>query len=219
MGLTFDKETHRYELDGQVVPSVTGILKASGLIDFSRIPPSILEDARERGAAVHAAIHFVNEKDLDVEGFRRDFPKYAGYLNAWLAFCEQRHFVAVLNEHRIASRHMRVAGTLDCLGLLDGEAVLVDFKTGSPQDVAANLQTAAYLMMAHEWAKDDAELAAFFRLHLVVKRYAVRLKKDGTFAVESYTAPTDARQFKTLVEAQQIVAQHKGSWIALAEVA
>lgn len=219
MALTFDAATHAYTLDEVRVPSVTGILKASGLVDFSRIPPSIREDALERGRAVHAAIHFYNEQDLDVAQFSADFPVYAPYLRAWIAFCEQRHFVAVLNEHRIVSRRLRVAGTLDCLGLLDGVAVLLDFKTGRPDDVAANLQTAAYQALALEWAAEDEALAAFFTLHPVVKRYAVQLKKDETFRVEPYTAPTDFRQFRTLVEAQQIVASYKGSWIALAEVA
>jgi hypothetical protein len=215
----FDAENHAYYVDEVRVPSVTGILQASGLVDFSRIPPSIREDALERGRAVHAAIHYHNEQDLDVEQFCGDFPLYAPYLRAWLSFCEQRHFVAVLNEHRVASRRYQVAGTLDCLGLLDGVPVLLDFKTGAPKDVAANLQTAAYLALSHEWAKEDDQLAAFFKLHPHVKRHAVRLKKDGNFTVESYTEPTDFRQFRTLVEAQQIVASYKGSWIDLADVA
>jgi hypothetical protein len=219
MTFTFDAAAHAYYLDEVRVPSVTGILQASGLADFSRIPPSIREDALERGRAVHAAIHYYNERDLDVESFCADFPLYAGYVRAWLTFCEQRHFVAVLNEHRIVSRRYKVAGTFDCLGLLDGQAVLLDFKTGRPQDVAANLQTAAYLSLAHEWAREDEQLAAFFTLHPIVTRHAIRLKKDGTFTVESYTAPTDFRQFRTLVEAQQIIASYKGSWIDLADVA
>lgn len=215
----FDATAHAYFLDEVRVPSVTGILQASGLVDFSRIPPSIREDALERGRAVHAAIQFYNEQDLDVAQFCGDFPTYAPYLRAWIHFCDQRHFVAVLNEHRIASRRYKVAGTLDCLGLLDGVPVLLDFKTGKPSDVAANLQTAAYLALAQEWKTDDTQLAAFFELHPVVKRHAVRLKKDGTFAVESYSDPKDFRQFRTLVEAQAIVASYKGAWIDLADVA
>jgi hypothetical protein len=219
MSLTFDAATHAYELDGVRVPSVTGILKASGLIDFSKIPPSILEDARVRGSKVHAAIHYYNERDLDVAQFCQDFPTYAPYLEAWIKFCAERRFTPVLNEHRIASRHLRVAGTLDCLGILDGVAVLLEFKTGRPDDVAANLQTAGYYGLALEWAAEDEALAAFFKLHPVVKRYAVQLRKDATFRVEAYTAASDFRKFRTLVEAQHIVAEHKGSWIELAEVA
>src|SRR4051812_25371002 len=114
-GLVFHADSHVYELDGEVVPSVTGVLKASGLINFDHIPPRVLEAALARGNTVHRAIHYWNEKDLDVDVFRCNFPPYAGYLNAWINFCAQRSFTAVLNEHRIVSRRHGVAGTLDCL--------------------------------------------------------------------------------------------------------
>jgi PD-(D/E)XK nuclease superfamily len=219
MGLEFIADTHTYLLDGQKVQSVTGILKASGLIDFSKIPPFILEKARDRGSIVHAAIHAALDRDLDRASFDRDFPEYVPYLDAWSAFCEQRRFVPVLTEHRLASRRLRVAGTLDSLGLLDGSPVLLDWKSGRAEDCAADLQLAGYHGLALEWASEDAALAAFFHDHPVVKRYAVQLRKDGTFRVEAYTDVADFRKFKVLVEAQQIIAAHRGSWIELAEVA
>jgi hypothetical protein len=216
-GLVFDPVPHRYTLDGAAVPSVTGILAASGLIDFSSIPLPILDAARERGTIVHQAIHFLNEGDLDVEQFGVDFPAYAGYVDAWRSFCAQQSFVAVLNEHRIASRRHQVAGTLDCLGLLDGAAVLLDFATGRPADVAKDLQTAAYYGIALEWSEVDEDLSAFFLAHRVVKRYAVALRRDGTFRLEPYNDPTDYRKFLILVEAQRIVAAHRGECAALSE--
>jgi hypothetical protein len=219
MSLEFIKDTHAYLLDGQKIPSVTGILKASGLIDFSAIPPFILEKARNRGSIVHAAIHAALDRDLDRASFDRDFPEYVPYLDAWSSFCEQRRFVPVLTEHRLASRRLRVAGTLDSLGLLDGSAVLVDWKSGLLENCCPALQTAAYHGLALEWASEDAALAAFLRDHPVVKRYAVQLRKDATFRVEAYTDVADFRKFKILVEAANIVAQHRGSWIELAEVA
>src|SRR6185436_17565531 len=134
MSLTFDDATHTYTLDGVIVPSVTGILKASGLIDFTGIPESILEAARVRGTTVHQAIAFYNDGDLDLELFEHDFPDYVGYLEGWLSFCRQRNFTPILNECRIASRRHQIARTIDCLGELDGEAVLIDYATGRPQD-------------------------------------------------------------------------------------
>ena len=209
MSLVFHAADHVYELDGVAVPSVTGVLQRAGLIDFSHIPPSILGAALERGTAVHQAIHFYNERDLDVAGFARDFPEYAGYLHAWEAFVAVRRFVPVLNERRVASRRHLVAGTLDCLGILDGGAVLIDFKTGHPKDVAADLQTAAYHALAAEWADDDDDLGRFVAAHPVIRRYAVQLRKDATFRVEAYASPTDYRDFLTLVAAQQIVGKRR----------
>jgi len=210
-GLTFDPDSHTYVLDGVEVPSVTGVLKRAGLIDFSSIPNGILETARARGTVVHKAIHFFNENDLDVDRFAHDFPECIGYLDAWISFTRSRDFVPVLNERRIASRQYQLAGTADCFGLLDGLPILLDFATGRPQDVAKDLQTAAYYALATEWAReDDPELAAFLaRSRGIVRRYGVALRKDGTFSLDPYTAPTDFREFLTLVEAQRIVARRR----------
>jgi hypothetical protein len=217
--LTFDAATHTYTLDGVIVPSVTGILKASGLIDFSGIPEHVLEAARVRGTTVHQAIHYFNEGDLDVDQFRIDFPDYCGYLEGWFSFCAQRQFTPILNECRIASRRHQVAGTLDTLGELEGEAVLLDYATGNPADVSKDYQTAAYLGLALEWSQDymdaDPRLTEFFLHHELVRRYAVALKKDGSFSLHPYSDPADFRKFLTLVEAQRIVRARRGE---LAEV-
>lgn len=215
MSLVFEPIEHRYELDGVAVPSVTGILKASGLINFDGVPPFILEAALKRGTTVHQAIHFYNERDLDVEEFDRFFPDYAPYLHAWISFCDQRRFLPVLNEHRVASRRYEVAGTADCFGVLDGAGVLLDFATGKPQDVSKDLQTAAYLAIALEWQEDDPALGLFFAKYPVVRRYAVALRRDATFRLEGYADPSDFRKFVTLVEARRIVSARLGEqWAA-----
>jgi PD-(D/E)XK nuclease superfamily len=214
MSLDFFAADHSYTLDGVRVPSVTGVLHRAGLADFSNVPPSILAAALERGRVVHQAIHYWNERDLDVADFDRQFPECAPYLHGWINFTEQRRFVPVINERRIASRRHQVAGTLDCLGTLDGTAVLLDFKTGRPQDVAADLQTAAYHALAAEWAEDDPDIARFLSTHPVLRRFAVQLRKDATFRIEAYADPRDFRDFLTLVAAQQIVARRGRTEVA-----
>jgi PD-(D/E)XK nuclease superfamily len=204
--LTFDASNHTYALDGRVVRrSVTGVLKHAGLIDFSAIPPDVLERARVRGTTVHQAIHYYNEHDLDLDAFKVDYPEYWPYVEAWITFCDRRDFVPVLCEHRVASRRYHLAGTIDCLGLLDGRAVLLDFATGDPAHAAKDLQTAAYALLAHEWAPEDPPLASFLARHRAIRRYGVRLRADATFALEAYADPADWRHFLALVEAQRIV--------------
>jgi hypothetical protein len=208
-GLTFDAATHTYTLDGVLVPSVTGILKASGLIDFSGIPDHVLA----AGTVVHEAVHYVNEGDLDHASFVADYPDLLGYVEGWLAFRQQRAFVPILNEGRIASRRLQVAGTLDCLGELDGVGVLLDYATGRPEDVCKDYQTAAYLGLALDWEHEpeaDPRLADFFARHPHIKRYAVRLEKTGAFSLHRYDDPGDFRKFQTLVEAQRIVRARRG---------
>lgn len=214
MSLTFDALTHVYELDGHRVPSVTGILKRAGLIDFSRIPPSILLEARDRGSAVHRAAEFYNDDDLNVESFAQDFPEYWPYLSAWIAFRRDSGAVLPVSEYRVYSRKHQFAGTLDCLGTWRGKGCLIDLKTGSPKDVAANYQTAAYLGALREMveAKDGPDEMPVGP----VIRYAIQLRKDGTYRVETYSAASDYREFLALLAAQQIVAKHKGSWMELA---
>jgi hypothetical protein len=90
--LVFDAISHTYTLDGEHLPSVTQILVRSGAIDFSSVPPTILEAARARGSDVHAAVRFYNENDLDVDDFRRTFPEYAGYLDGWIRFLDTSGF-------------------------------------------------------------------------------------------------------------------------------
>jgi PD-(D/E)XK nuclease superfamily len=171
-----------------------------------------LADALERGRRVHEAVHFYNERDLDDVAFAHDFPQYAGYLDAWIHFCQRRHFVPILNEHRVGSRRHQLAGTIDCLGILDGKRVLLDFKTGNPADVAADLQTAAYHALALEWCQeDDADprLAEFLAQKTGLARYSVQLCKDATFHVEAHEHPGDYSEFMVGVKWFHICARRK----------
>jgi hypothetical protein len=211
-GLTFEEGPHEYRLDGVKVPSVTGILSASGVVDFSQIPMDTRETALLRGTNVHRAIQFWNEHDLDFAQYAEDFPDYAGYVLGWITFCEQRHPEPWACEYRVASRTHRYAGTIDYLGVLDGEAVLLDFATGDPADAAKNLQTAGYLAAALEWRNEDGQeaLREFLEAHAYIKRYGVRLTATGGFSLHRYEAPTDFTEFLTLTNARRIVERYKG---------
>src|SRR5256885_13258516 len=112
MALLFDAEKHEYWLDGEQVPSVTQILRDQGLIDLSHIPSFILEAARRRGSAVHQLVHYLNENDLDWGSVD---PAYRGYLDAWIAYREEKRLRIDLCEYRVASRRRRLAGTFDVL--------------------------------------------------------------------------------------------------------
>ena len=215
-GLTFDPLIHAYELDGVRVPSVTGILKASRLIDFSKIPPPILNAARDRGSAVHRACEYYNQGDLDVAEFMEMFDDYAPYVQAWIAFRHESGAEITHAEYRVYSRRHQFAGTLDCLGTWQGKGCLIDLKTGHPKDVAADLQTAAYLgaLLEMQVAGDGPTLPSG-----PIVRYAVQLRKDATYRVETYTNPRDYAEFLALRTALAIVERRKGAWIELADVA
>lgn len=201
MSLVFDHDKHEYFLDGDRVPSNTQVLRDSGLIMLDGIPSFVLDAALKRGSAVHQLVHYLNEDDLDWSSVD---DAYRGYLDAWVAFRQQRELRVDLCEYRVASRTHRVSGTLDLLGLLEGDGALIDYKTGDPDDVAADFQTAGYVVMANEWAKTDARLAAVLAQYTRLRRYSVRLRRDGTFRVKEYTDPRDFSRFITLVSAWHI---------------
>jgi hypothetical protein len=203
MALLFDGAGghHDYYLDGIRLPSVTQVLREQTLVDFSQVPPFILERARQRGSAVHALAHFYNEHDLDWTSVD---PTYRPYLEAWVACVLERRIVPLLCERRLASRRHRVAGTLDLLAEVDGEGWLFDFATGDPEDAAKDFQTGAYLGMALEWAADDPPLAAVLQRFARWHRASVRLMKTGSFRVTEYTDVRDYSRFQLLAAAWHI---------------
>jgi hypothetical protein len=215
MALLFDAGAHEYFLDGPKVPSNTQVLRDSGLIQLDGIPSFVLEKALQRGSAVHELVHFLNENDLDWASVD---PTYRPYLDAWVSFREQRALRIDLCEFRVASRKHRVAGTLDCLGLLEGDGALIDYKTGNPEDVAADFQTAGYVVMAQEWAQTDTRLAAILASYPRLRRFSVRLRRDGSFKVKEYTDVRDYSRFLTLVSAWHI-RQERGAIVQPDDIA
>ena len=52
----FDERFHVYRLNGEIIPSVTKIIRTVAGKDLSHIPPDILQKAAERGTAIHKEI-------------------------------------------------------------------------------------------------------------------------------------------------------------------
>lgn len=214
--LAFDPGLHLYSLDGVTVPSVTQVLRASGYVDFYRdLTQKIAEgelsasdgvyalrqrgqrliEARERGQRVHSAIHFMLEDDLDDDSIDEETRGYLESGQKYLAAYVHKIFRA---EMRVFSTRYGCAGTLDILAMhADGRVFIGDWKSGNPEDVAAWLQTAAYLGFALEMANSDPDLASEMRAHgPVIHRRSIRLYRDGRCAQETlYTDPGDFNRF------------------------
>src|SRR6516225_10876900 len=97
-GLKFDEETHVYTVNGEELPSVTQILKAARLIDYSMIPQPILQAAAHRGSAVHQILELLDNDLLDpaseIDG------GIAGYVGAAIQFYKDAQFEPYLVEYR-----------------------------------------------------------------------------------------------------------------------
>lgn len=178
--LEFDADTHRYTLDGRDLPSVTRIL--SRLSDYSRIPPAVLEAARDRGTRVHAAcslevLGVLDEATVDDE--------VAPYLRQFRRFLRESGFVPTLTECRVCDPDLGYAGTLDLFGNLAGwKSVLMDIKTGTVPPTTGP-QTAAYVHALHVYAGIEAQ-----------RRYVLNLTR-GRYTL---TPLDDARDFAVFRE-------------------
>ncbi|MEW5709794.1 MAG: hypothetical protein AB1830_12965 [Pseudomonadota bacterium] len=181
--LTFDPATHTYCWDGQPVPSVTRILEP--VIDYSRVPPEVLERKRQIGEAVHQAIALDLAHDLDEESV---VEPWAPYFLAWRRFLAESGFEPHLFEHRLYHPKYGYAGTLDLWGRLKGKYVLIDTKNTSELHPATALQTAAYAeaLQAQDGLGTDC-------------RYALHLKPDGTYELHPFKERTDFNVFLSLL--------------------
>jgi hypothetical protein len=168
MNLLFDEVTHTYWLDGKKIPSVTEILKDAGWIDTTWYKQS----GTDRGTAVHEATEFIDRGDLDVEDFKSE-PWY-GYIEAYMAFKRETGFEPVYIEEQLAHPEWKYAGTLDRIGKIAGEVILLDIKTGA----AANwhgIQLAAY---------DQAVGSGLYHGPLKNRR-VLRLRKNKRYSLDS----------------------------------
>src|SRR5689334_10950685 len=89
-GVAFDPAGHTYSVDGRRLPSVTQILQAVGMAEIPvGIPSDRLAYKRSVGIAVHAAILFMLDDDLDLISVD---PAIAGYLTAFDRFRTETQF-------------------------------------------------------------------------------------------------------------------------------
>lgn len=71
-------------------------------------------------------------------------PQIANPVRAYLKWAEENHFQPMHSEQRVCLLKHKVAGTIDCVGTLDGKLTLVDFKTSKAIYPEMKLQVAAY---------------------------------------------------------------------------
>ena len=123
--LEFFPETHTYLYDGLMLQSVTQILGVKYKNDYASVPPAVLNNAAQRGTAVHKAIENYNNSGYD-DGSEavRNFK-----------FLQKQYGFEVLDSELpivIFKDDMPIAcGRLDMTMLMDGETGIADIKTVS----------------------------------------------------------------------------------------
>ena len=174
LNIEFNEEKHEYRLNGEVVPSVTHIcrfLNYDAAVNNSN--PWMRDYAADRGTRVHAytvAVDYgetLDEVDADCVGcveayirFLRDFkPTWTGI------------------ERIVANELYGYAGTLDRVGTIGGNGVLLDIKTGSRINHA---YCAAQLQLYDDALSDMGDES-------VRKLLVLQLAKDGTYKLFDMT--------------------------------
>lgn len=166
--LEFDEATHTYRLDGQVLPSVTQIIRFLNY-DTAENAKSWLRDvAADRGSRVHA---YTADIDMGAEPENYDWD-CVGYIQAYKSFLRDYNPQWTHIEAVAGSLELGYAGTIDRIGRIDGETTIVDFKTGSKIHVdALTAQLHGYTWLAMNNKLCDS----------MPKRLGVQLKRDGTY--------------------------------------
>lgn len=123
--LEYFDDTHTYLYEGLMLPSVTQILGVKYRNDYTSVPPAVLNNAAQRGTAVHKAIENYNNSGYD-DGSEavRNFK-----------FLQKQYGFEVLDSELplvIFKDDMPIAcGRLDMTMLIDGQTGIADIKTVS----------------------------------------------------------------------------------------
>ena len=124
--LTFEEKGHIYRLNGQIIPSVTTLMKPLSEQVYGTVDPAILEKASRRGTAIHNAIE--NYLQYGVEDIE---PGYEGYFTSFIRWYEKKKPKVVATERKVYHKILRYAGTSDLLVIIDGRLTLVDYKSSA----------------------------------------------------------------------------------------
>ncbi len=174
--------SHIYSVKGVEYISVTQALDEAGAMPWYVKHQYYLD----RGRAVHSATQFDDEGDLTDSRL----PKYlVPYVEAWRMFRAETGFVPLLIEQKVFSKKYGYAGTLDRVGLLGEEQVVLDIKSGEVVAATA-MQTAAYgkaYKPGKRW-----------------RRLGVQLKPTGDFKIHEWGADMFERDFADFVACHRI---------------
>ena len=123
--LEYFDDTHTYLYDGLMLPSVTQILGVKYKNDYANVPPAVLNNAAQRGTAVHKAIENYNNSGYD-DGSEavRNF-KFLQKQYGFEVLDSELPLVIYKDDFPIA------CGRLDMTMMMDGETGIADIKTVS----------------------------------------------------------------------------------------
>jgi hypothetical protein len=174
MRIDFEKDRHEYRIDGIPVPSVTQVIKP--LENFEGIPLDVLEAARVFGQHVHEACALLVRDLLDWSSLDSAL---VPYLIGAKRFLDESGITVIASEMRLACPRLRVAGSLDLIGVLSSSEAVLDFKVTAAVPYSVGPQTSAYERLYRNMFGGQPR-----------KRYCVLLQPED-YRVTRLTDPAD----------------------------
>ena len=189
--LVFEPEDHVYTVDGEVLPSVTGIVDSADMFPFGRANESPTF-YMERGRAVHAACQYDDEDRLDESTVDEII---VSRLEAWRKFRRESKVQIIANETPLWHPRLRYAGTLDRLVMWNGRYCILDLKCGKHVP-AYGIQTAGYELLT-ELPESIIPLRIPKPLFgLKIRRWGVHLADTGRYEIIEHEGQEDRAVFK-----------------------
>jgi len=126
MTVQFDPVTHRYTVEGRIIPSVTQRITDAGLLGSAAKFYS--PESAARGTAIHQACAD-RDHGLDVSAFAKG--AHGGYLTSYIKWCDAIQPIWTSIETPRYSAKYGTAGTADRVGTFaDGQPLVLDLKSG-----------------------------------------------------------------------------------------
>jgi hypothetical protein len=180
--LDFDPDTHTYRVDDWVLPSVTDVIKGSGLMKgLHHVDPAVLQKAQAVGTEVHAVIHrtSLGEPPGKVSSEAQPF------VDGWMRFLHDTGYKSEHSELHLYCEDHWFAGTIDQVGPINRQRAIIDMKATSGFNTPhVAWQTAAYQHLYNTSYPDKP----------ATRRYGLHLKHH-TYSLWPFKSPLDIARF------------------------
>ena len=191
--LLFYDANHRYELDGEELPSVSAIIRFLSREIYQDAEQYRLDQAAERGTKVHKTLELL-DKLGEVEAEASILP----YCQAYVSFLHDHTINWDLIEKPLASAELGFAGTLDRAGYLDGRRCIVDLKTtATVKKPLVKAQLNGYELLSRANGRPES-----------VALYCLQLNKDGSYGL--YDVAIDDSEFQACLQLHRALEKKHG---------
>lgn len=170
--LNFEEKRHIYTINGQILPSVTTVMRPLDNEVYQGIDEDVMRMAADRGTAIHNAVE--NYVIYGIEDIER---KHRGYFDGFIRFWEENNPEPLATESRLYHKILRYAGTADLPCVIGGKRILIDYKTSAAVNkmlTGVQLEAYAKAYSSHGFKFDEKAI--------------VHLKNDGSYQMVRYKA-------------------------------